>query len=179
MNTLYLVRHCQATGQEALAPLTIEGSKQAQALCHFFKNKPIDQIISSPFKRAVDTIAPLARLRNLPLHTDDRLSERILSPQDRDDWLMQLERTFEDLDYVLEGGESSQTAINRITAVMNEQRQNDATTSLILVTHGNLLSLLLKSVGYHKGFQDWRKLTNPDVFKISFKPEMHTQRIWE
>jgi 2,3-bisphosphoglycerate-dependent phosphoglycerate mutase len=56
---LYLVRHCQATGQEPDAPLTELGRQQAISLADWLGEVPIGHIISSPFTRAVQSITPL------------------------------------------------------------------------------------------------------------------------
>ncbi|SFE70143.1 Histidine phosphatase superfamily (branch 1) [Paenibacillus algorifonticola] len=67
MNTIYLVRHCQAKGQEPDAPLTVAGIEQSQQLAVFLANKQIEGIISSPYERAYRTISPLADAIGLPI----------------------------------------------------------------------------------------------------------------
>ncbi|VEP11359.1 Phosphoglycerate mutase family 2 (fragment) [Hyella patelloides LEGE 07179] len=47
----YLVRHCQATGQESDAPLTKLGKQQAISLIDYLTDFDIKHIISSPFLR--------------------------------------------------------------------------------------------------------------------------------
>ena len=37
----------------------------------------------------------------------------------------------------------------------------------VVVTHGNLLALVLHSIDPAFGFQGWESLTNPDVFALS------------
>jgi len=36
----------------------------------------------------------------------------------------------------------------------------------VLVTHGQLLALVLHAIDERFGFDDWRALTNPDVYAI-------------
>ncbi|MFZ7946018.1 histidine phosphatase family protein [Neobacillus sp. 19] len=55
------MRHCEAAGQPPEAQLTDRGLKQAIGLCEFFSNIKIDRIISSPYKRAIESIQPLAK----------------------------------------------------------------------------------------------------------------------
>lgn len=50
MEEIVLVRHAAATGQEATAPLTIDGQRQARALDHFLRRFRIDGAICSPFR---------------------------------------------------------------------------------------------------------------------------------
>ncbi|MFD2990308.1 histidine phosphatase family protein [Fictibacillus nanhaiensis] len=49
------IRHCKAEGQESIAPLTIEGEQQAIELAAYLEGQHFDCVISSPFKRAIDT----------------------------------------------------------------------------------------------------------------------------
>lgn len=113
MKSIYVVRHCQAAGQEPEAPLTSQGTKDAEAFIDFFRDKKIDVIYSSPFLRAVETIRPFADSVGLKVNPDDRLKERVLSSYPLDDWMAKLEATYHDLDLTLEGGESSREAMRR------------------------------------------------------------------
>jgi 2,3-bisphosphoglycerate-dependent phosphoglycerate mutase len=176
---LYLVRHCAAYGQEPDAPLTPEGEKQAAALADFLAPFAIERILSSPFRRAQSSIAPLAARRGLPIEVDDRLVERVLSSTPLPDWRSHLQASFTDPDYCLPGGESSRAALARAVAVLRDVGGHPAATTVI-VTHGNLLALLLRHCDEHVGFAEWERLTNPDVFVVSLteliKP---ARRLWK
>jgi 2,3-bisphosphoglycerate-dependent phosphoglycerate mutase len=175
---VYFVRHCEAAGQEPGAPLTAAGEAQAVALADFLAPFPIDRILSSPYRRARDCIAPLAAQRGLPIETDDRLVERILTTAPLPDWRAHLRTSFTDLDYCLPGGESSHAAQARAVTVLNGLRRHPATTTVI-VTHGNLLALLLQHCDDRVGFTTWEALTNPDVFAAALtEPIKPARRIW-
>ncbi len=76
--TLYFVRHAESdhTVRDAKTrPLTEKGLKDAEKLTEFFKDTPVARIFSSPYLRAVQTVAPLSRTRNLPFETDNRMRE--------------------------------------------------------------------------------------------------------
>lgn len=113
MKRIYFVRHAQATGQEPDARLTDEGTRQAEQLVDFMENVGVEYIVSSPWKRAVRTIQPLAERKQLQVYTDVRLQERVLSHEHLDHWLDVLEQTYLDEDLKLEGGESSREAVDR------------------------------------------------------------------
>jgi 2,3-bisphosphoglycerate-dependent phosphoglycerate mutase len=175
---LYLVRHCSAEGQPFEAKLTEKGKEQAIQLVQFFADKPVDQIISSPYIRAVQTIEPFAALRQLEIDTDVRLGERVLSTAIMEDWLEKLSLSFEDLDLVFEGGESSRQAMNRSKEVIDELINNDK-DNIIVVSHGNLTSLILKSFDDQYGFEEWKSMSNPDVYRVVIKGKDTTvNRIW-
>ncbi|KOO43453.1 histidine phosphatase family protein [Priestia koreensis] len=165
---VFLVRHCQAKGQEESAILTEKGFLQAEALSCFFEQYNIDRIISSPYTRALQTIEPTARIKGVKVEQDMRLTERILSASSMNDWYEKLEKTFRDLDLSYEGGESSREAMRRAQSVIHDIADHEA-DSTVLVTHGNLLSLLLKSYDALIGFPQWAELRNPDVFLLELK----------
>ena len=177
--TIYIVRHCKATGQHPDGPLTPEGAAQATQLADRLAVIPIEWIISSPFLRATQSIAPLAQRLGLPIATDARLAERILSTADLPDWLAALQSTFDDLDRCFEGGESSRMAMQRAVAVVRECVLHCADITL-LVTHGNLMTLLLKHFDPQIGFVEWQRLTNPDVYRVMLAPERaQIVRVWD
>lgn len=164
--TLYLVRHCQATGQEPDAPLTEIGQQQAIVLADWLSNLSIECLVSSPFVRAYQSAAPLAERLCLTIETDDRLIERVLSPTPLDNWRKRLAETFVDLDLSFEGGESSRAAMVRGVAVINQVIKRSRTSAIIM--HGNLLTLILKHFDERIGYAEWEKLQNPDVYRIQF-----------
>ena len=57
---LYIVRHCKAAGQQPEAVLSADSHLQAVQLAERLNPLPIERIISSPFLRAKQSIAPLA-----------------------------------------------------------------------------------------------------------------------
>lgn len=164
------VRHCKATGQESDAPLTEEGLHQAKELADFLQEYRFDIVISSPFKRAVDTIKPYAEFNHTGIKTDERLAERILSNQtDPDwDWRFHLERTYNDEHLKFPGGESTFEAKQRVHSLIKELQDADH-HSVLLVTHGNLMSLLINLYDPSFGFKEWELLKNPDVYMIDIQ----------
>ena len=176
--TLLIVRHCQAQGQQPNAGLTLVGERQAEELAAFLDQQHVDRIVSSPFVRAIHSIEPLARLKNLPIETDDRLVERTLGEPARD-WQDRLRATFADLDLRFPGGESSREAMERARSAIADILQQRASATVV-VTHGNLMTLLLKYFDHRFGFVEWHALTNPDVYEVTVDAERTSvARIWE
>ncbi|MEA5600890.1 histidine phosphatase family protein, partial [Nostoc sp. UHCC 0252] len=143
LKTLYIVRHCQAVGQEPNAPLTSEGNLQAIALADLLFGLGIERVISSPFIRAYQSIVPLAERLNLSIEIDNRLIERVLCATPLNDWRERLAESFTNLDLYLDGGESSRIAMVRGIAVIDEVLQQE-TNTIAIVTHGNSKVLNVK-----------------------------------
>lgn len=177
MNNIYIIRHCEAEGQGPEAPLTEKGKIQATDLVAFFKNRKVDRIISSPFKRAIQTIQPLANELNLEIETNHQLAERVLSSKNMPDWFEKLRATYEDFDLTYEGGESSREAANRIIEVVDDVIKSDSENTII-VTHGGLMSLLLNHYNTNFGFEQWVTLSNPDVYILKRDQPITPERIW-
>lgn len=186
LKTLYLVRHCQATGQEPEALLTSEGQAQAVQLVNFFKDKAIDIVYSSPYQRAQQTCIPLVEQRHMPVILDQRLEEKVLSGEPREDWFECLRLSFQNHDLCFAGGETSAQAQVRGLQVIKEWLAQSEQEVALMVTHGALLTLLLNAYDQNYGFEEWQALTNPDVFQLCFtttgdnQPAQLTElkRIW-
>lgn len=74
VTTVYLVRHCQSTGNtegrfqgQFDAPVGEEGRKQLALLALRFRNEPIDGIYSSPLTRAMETAKAVNEFHGLPI----------------------------------------------------------------------------------------------------------------
>lgn len=169
MRKIYFVRHCIADGQHKDSPLTTIGMRQAHLLSNFFSKHDvkIDKIISSPYLRAIESIKPYAEKENIEIEIDDRLKERILSDEPIDDWIEILEHSFSDHDFALPGGESSNGAISRVKPLLESTLNDESIEQAIIVSHGNLLALLLNQYDDNFGFNEWKELSNPDVYLLS------------
>ncbi|MGA9232062.1 MAG: histidine phosphatase family protein [Exiguobacterium oxidotolerans] len=165
MKKIYLIRHCEASGQEPDAPLTENGHRQAKELVSFFESRSVNRILSSPFRRAIESIEAVAFQTNCSIEIQDDLRERVLSRQPLTDWQEHLQRTFTDFDYACPGGETSAEATRRIQDIMNDVWSHSAETT-VLVTHGNLLALYLHSLDSSFGFEQGQHLRNPDIFLV-------------
>ncbi|MGL4966008.1 MAG: histidine phosphatase family protein [Inquilinus sp.] len=173
---LYLIRHCRAAGQEPEAPLTEDGHDQALRLRDRLSDLPIARIVSSPFLRARDSAAPLAEWLQLTVRIDNRLAERVLAAEPAEDWRDRLRRSFADPALAWPGGESGAVATRRGLAALVDAAAG-AEGPVAIVSHGNLLALLLHSLDGRDGFAAWTALSNPDVFHID--PAGTVRRCWK
>jgi 2,3-bisphosphoglycerate-dependent phosphoglycerate mutase len=175
---IYVIRHCEAEGQPPESPLTEKGYKQALELSEFLSEIKVDKVVTSPYLRAVQTIEPLAKKLKLEIELDSRLTERVLSQDNLPDWMEKLRTTFTDLELKYEGGESSKEAMNRIVEAV-EDILNSNIENAVMVTHGNIMSLLIKYFNKNIGFKLWQGLSNPDVYLLrSVHNEFHIEHIW-
>ena len=165
VRTLLLVRHCQAASQHPDAPLTDVGFGQAQGLAEFLRDYPIDFIAASRCRRARQTIEPYAGSVGLPVYQERRLNERVLSAAPIPDWEQLVRDSFDDADLCAPGGESAAGVLRRARAALDDILVRDHRLPLV-VTHGNVMALLLHSVEASFGYAGWKSLTNPDVYML-------------
>jgi 2,3-bisphosphoglycerate-dependent phosphoglycerate mutase len=176
---IYVIRHCQATGQEPQAVLTTAGRIQAQVLAKFLLDRKIERIVSSPFLRAIQSLELLACLLGLEIETDERLVERVLSNTPLPDWLACLRDTFTNSDLSFPGGESSRIATQRAVSALQDILDHEQQITA-LVSHGNLCTLLLGYFDKTIGFSTWEHMTNPDVFRLCLSDGKATvEHIWK
>ena len=170
---LLLIRHCESSGPAPDAPLTSQGRVQAAALAERLAAHPIDYVVSSPHLRARATIAPFAERARLRVHLDERLAERRTSPEPLANWRELVQRSFVDPDHRAPGGESGSEARARglaaLSAVLAAGHRLPA-----VVSHGQLLSLVLHSIDPGFGYEEWQSLRNPDVFLLEVDGERST-----
>jgi 2,3-bisphosphoglycerate-dependent phosphoglycerate mutase len=175
MPDVLLVRHAAAQGQQPNAALTPDGERQAEALADVLATHRIDRVISSPYLRATQSIGPFCQRAGLEVEVEPRLVERVLCQRDLADWREHLRRSFDDPEYCVESGESARGAQARAVLVLQEALA--ARQRCVLVTHGNLLALLLKSIEPGFGFDDWADLSTPDLYSVT-EGGAHFQRLW-
>lgn len=100
-----------------------------------------------------------------PIELENQLQERILSTSSLNDWRSDLKAAFSDLNLRFPGGESSREAMERTSSVLHEAFLHPARHT-VLVTHGNAMALLLKSIDSNVGYTDWEQLRNPDIYRL-------------
>ena len=79
--TIYLLRHARAgrrsawKGDDELRPLSKVGRRQSNGLVAILADADIEQLLSSPYVRCVQTLDPLAHDRELEIEVVDELRE--------------------------------------------------------------------------------------------------------
>lgn len=69
------------------------------------------------------------------------------------------------MDLKYKDGGSSNEAKNRIVEVVNDIVESHSENTII-VAHGGIISLLLNHYDQNFGFEEWKSLSNPDVYQL-------------
>lgn len=168
--TIYFLRHAESEPDPDVPepdwPLSPQGRKQAQALIQTLKALGIDRVYSSPYRRALHTVAPFVRHQNVTIRTDTRLRERTLTSKWLDNHEQAVRETWIDFDMSHPGGESSASCQRRMCRVVGELSRRHEGQTLLISSHGNAIGLYLNSLDARFGFKNWRTMRNPDLFRV-------------
>ncbi|MES5943309.1 MULTISPECIES: histidine phosphatase family protein [unclassified Bacillus cereus group] len=170
MTTIYFVRHAHSTytKEERERPLSEKGHCDAENVTRLLKDKHIDVVISSPYKRAMQTVQGIANTYNLSIQLEEDLRERLLSKEPVQDFNDALQKVWEDWTFAYEGGESNDVAQRRAVICMQSILKKYKGKNIVIGTHGNIMVLLMNYFDSKYDFQFWKTLHMPDVYKLTF-----------
>ena len=127
----------------------------------------IDYFISSPYKRAFETVNS-SPIQFDKIVLDNRLRERKLSSKFIED--SEFEETIKYLwqnpDKSLIGGESNREALNRILDLFEDLEERYSDKTILLSSHGNLLGILINHFDSSFDYKKWEQMTFPDCFLV-------------
>jgi 2,3-bisphosphoglycerate-dependent phosphoglycerate mutase len=151
--------------------LTEEGSAAAVALAHRLRAMPIAAVYSSPYRRAIQTIEPLAAALDLEVIPRGDLAERWLADRilDDDQWLGAYRRTWADLDFCPPGGESRRDTQDRALTVLEDLRQRHEGEVVVASTHGGFIGCLLRALNDDLSLEDVLRMPMPAIFSLEHR----------
>ena len=127
----------------------------------------IDYFISSPYKRAFETVNS-SPVQFDKIVLDNRLRERKLSSRFIED--TEFEKTIQYLwqnpDKSLIGGESNREALKRILDLIEDLEERYSDKTILLSSHGNLLGILINQFDPSFDYKKWEQMTFPDCFLV-------------
>ncbi|WP_259417200.1 histidine phosphatase family protein [Bacillus toyonensis] len=170
MTTIYFVRHAHSTytKEERERPLSEKGHCDAENVTRLLKDGHIDVVISSPYKRAIQTVQGIANTYNVSIQIEEDLRERLLSSEPLEDFNDAIENVWEDWTFAYEGGESNDVAQKRAILCMQNILEKYKGKNIVIGTHGNIMVLLMNYFDSKYDFQFWKTIQMPDVYKLTF-----------
>lgn len=160
MTHVYFVRHAEPNCQnhdDALRELSPKGLADRALAAGYLRDKGVDAVLSSPYRRAVDTVAPLADALGLTVETVDGFRERAVG-----DWVEDFggysQRQWADFDYKLPGGESLQETQRRNLAALDGVLERLAGRTVAVGSHGTALSALIHHFRPAFGYTDFERI---------------------
>lgn len=173
MTQIYFVRHAEPNYRnhdDAGRELSPRGMEDRKLVTDFLLDKQIDAILSSPYRRALDTVRHFADTVRLPIeHVPDFRERRVDSAwiPDFDDFCR---RQWADFDYRLECGESLREVQARNVAALEGVLRAHEGQCVVIGGHGTAISVLLNHYdpGFgHAQFEEIRRLM-PWIVRLDF-----------
>ncbi|ANC07185.1 MULTISPECIES: histidine phosphatase family protein [Bacillus] len=170
MTTIYFVRHAHSTytKEERERPLSEKGHCDAENVTHLLKDKHVDVVISSPYKRAIQTVQGIANTYKLSIQTEEDLRERLLSTELVSNFNDAMQNVWEDWSFAYEGGESNDVAQRRAVICMQNILKQYEGKKIVIGTHGNIMVLLMNYFNSKYDLEFWKTLHMPDVYQLNF-----------
>lgn len=189
MNTIvYMVRHAESPfvfGEERTRGLSGKGLADAKEVANILADVKVDCIVSSPYTRAIQTVQYLAESKNLTIDEYEELIERPIKGLDYkaswDHLLEAIEKSFSDIDFALEGGESTRKAQERAIPVIHKLINDYYGKTIVIGTHGNIMTIIMNYYNKNYGFHFWKSTSKPDIYKLIFVQTQlqKIERVWE
>lgn len=173
MTILYFIRHAQSdysVKDECMRPLTEKGLADAQQLPHLFTETTIDALYCSPYRRTIQTLAPLAKQVQQPIRILEDLRERSIGCW-VEDFYDYSQQQWADFTYKLDNGESlAEVQTRNIQALTHILASHDGHT-VVVGTHGTALSTILQHYDATFNFQRFLMMVNvmPYIMKLTFR----------
>lgn len=170
ITNLYFVRHAHSTytPDELGRPLSERGMADARRMTRLLKLENIDHVISSPFKRAIQTVKGIAKELGQEIEIIDGFKERILSDQPLADFNEAIKKVWSNFDFSLEGGESNNIAQKRGVSATIQVLEKYNGQNIAIGTHGNIMVLIMNYFDPQYDVHFWEQLAMPDIFKLTF-----------
>ncbi len=161
MTDVYFIRHCESDRghhDDRTRPLTPKGQKDARLVTEYLKDKRIDAVLSSPFRRAVDTVEPFAESAGLPVIPIEALRERRVDSGWIEDFDGFARRQWEDFSYKRTDGESLGEVQARMTEGLQKILMEYEGKRVAVGSHGTALSVLVHTLRPSFGFAGFARI---------------------
>lgn len=177
MTHVYFVRHAEPNynnHDNALRELSPKGLADRALVTDYLWDKGIAAVLSSPYKRAADTVAPLADALGLPVEPVDGFRERRIDTGWIEDFEAYSRRQWADFGYKRADGESLGEVQRRNIAALEGVLARFPGKTVAVGSHGTALSTILHhfrpEFGYD-GFQRIRPLM-PWIVRLDFEGQV-------
>jgi 2,3-bisphosphoglycerate-dependent phosphoglycerate mutase len=170
VTTVFLIRHAHSEWSRGESrSLSKQGTAAAELLAARLSAQPIMAIYSSPSRRTVDTVAPLAERLRLEIIMVEQLRERDVPAVPLREFEQMIKQAWQSPESSPLGGESNVHAQKRGGDVLHKIVARHPGHHIVVSTHGNLLALMLNALDRSYGYEFWRHLSFPDVYRLTFE----------
>ncbi len=157
MTNIYFIRHAEPNynnHDDMTRELSAKGLKDRELVTDFLTDKQIDIVISSPFKRAIDTVRDFADENEMDITIIDDLRERRVDSCWIEDFTSFSRKQWDDFSYKLSDGECLAEVQTRNIAALDKILDDYRDQNIVVGSHGTALSTIInyydKTFGYNE-----------------------------
>lgn len=176
MTTIYFVRHAEPNFQnhdDRTRELTAKGMQDRKLVTAFLSDKNVDLVLSSPYKRAVDTVADFAESYGMKIRLVDAFRERKVESVWIEDFSGFCKRQWADFNYKLTDGETLKEVQARNIAALSDVLECYSGKTIVIGSHGTALSTIINYYNPSFGFSDFNRIKNLMPWIVRFTFEGH------
>lgn len=171
--TVYLIRHCKPNfnnHDDVSRELSTEGLQHHQLIIDYFSDKTIDIILSSPYKRSIDTISPLAQSRQLSISRCYDFRERKIDNTWIEDFTAFSKQQWADFSYKLTDGESLREVQVRTISALKAILHENSEKTIVISSHGTAISTIINYYQNTFSYSDFKEIKQlmPFILKMTF-----------
>ena len=148
--------------------LSPKGQADTGLVTGYLRDKNISAVLSSPFKRAVDTVAPFARAVGLPVITMEDLRERRIDSGWIEDFEGFARRQWADFSYKLSDGDALGEVQARMEAALEKILTDYEGGRVAIGSHGTALSVLVHSLRPGFGYEGFSRIRGLMPWAVHF-----------
>jgi len=174
VTTIYFVRHAEPNYEnhdDTSRELSDKGLKDRRLVTDFLMDKEIDIVLSSPFKRAIDTVRDFAEVKGIDVTIIDEFKERRVDSEWIEDFNSFCKMQWEDFSYKLSDGECLEEVQNRNVFALNRVLTMHKDKNIVVGSHGTALSTIINYYDKTFGYSDFDKIRHlmPWVVEFTFE----------
>ncbi len=184
ITTVYFVRHAEPNynnHNDALRELSSKGLEDRRLVTDFFIDKSIDIVLSSPYKRAIDTIKEFSDLLMLEIAVVDDFRERKVDSCWIDDFTSFAQKQWSDFSFKLPDGECLQEVQERNISALKSVLDKYRGKHIIIGSHGTALSTIINYYDHSFGYDDFALIKNkmPWIVELIFDDDKNCLAIYK
>ncbi len=176
MTTVYFVRHAEPNydnHDDLSRELSSKGLQDRKLVTKFFDDKSIDIVLSSPYKRAIDTVADYANVNGIELQCIEDFRERRVDSDWIEDFTAFCRAQWMDFNYKLSDGESLLEVQNRNISALKKVLEEYEDKNIVIGSHGTALSSIINYYDQSFGYKDFEKIKSvmPWIVRFDFQKD--------
>lgn len=174
MTKVFFVRHARPNcnnHDDLTRELSPEGLRDRVLVTRFLTERGIGAVLSSPYRRAVDTVAQFAQGAGLEIQLDADFRERRVDGAWIEDFDAFCRRQWADFDYKLSDGETLREVQERNIRALERVLETHADQTVAIGSHGTALSTVIHYYDRSFGYAEFERIRDlmPWVVEFTFE----------